>query len=170
MAKASKDVGSVMPQNAGNPEVRFEDLSEFRAKYYERRYNLSLDQVVTTAKWLNASLFAVNSGGLLTVLNQVDKINNPHVAGLAFVAGLIFSLLSATANQEYYNRVGTPLLKLASYWESVRLGEPENEEVKISLEAEKEKVGKFTWVGPTLGWFSGGAFILGAAFIAINIA
>ena len=169
MSKASKDVGRPLAVKPSLDAIAESQRAEWRVEHYSRHFEIAADQVVGLSKWLVASLFAANSGGLLTLLNQADKIGLPLWSGGSFILGLVLALLSATANQEFYNRMSDPLIDMIEYWQEVRItGEP-NKENQDKLEARMNAISRCTWIGPTLGWFSGISFIAGTVFISVGL-
>jgi len=73
MAKAKNSSASIFGGNT-NLIDKTSDLEIKRAKLkverYKRNFNIVVDQQTNLAKWLNASLFAINAGGILTILNN----------------------------------------------------------------------------------------------------
>lgn len=116
------------------------DLARIQKEVGERKFEIAVDQVTGMSKWLTASLFAANSGGLLTVLNTADKLSNPEVPGAMFAGGLIFALLSGTALQEIYNQMSEPLSDLIVYWSEVEAG------ANLNVEAQNEIIGRLNKV------------------------
>ena len=169
MGKVKKDVGKPTAIYPSLDAIAESQRAEWRISYYERHATLAADQVAGLSKWLTASLFAANSGGIITLLNQADKIELPLWAGGSFITGLILALLSATANQEFYNRVSDPLLNMIAYWQEVRItgisDSVQHEQISDQLSSSY----RWTWVGPTLGWLSGFAFIGGTIFTAVGL-
>lgn len=143
--------------------------AEVRVELYKRHFEISVDQVTGLSKWLTASLFAANSGGLLTILNQSQKIAYLELSGGVFIAGLVLALLSATANQEIYNRMSDPLADMISYWHEVRITGSQNKEEHDKIAARMTKINRWLWIGPIVGWLSGVAFITGAVTIAVGL-
>ena len=169
MAKVSKDVGHPTAVPPSLDAIAESQRAEWRIAFYERHASLAAEQVAGLSKWLTASLFAANSGGLITLLNQFEKIGFPIWAGSFFIGGLVFALLSATVNQELYNRIADPILNLIAYWQEVKITgiikPDEHEELSASL----KRGYRWSWAGPSLGWLSGVAFIGGTIFNAIGL-
>ena len=169
LAKVTRNIEQPTAISPSLDAVAQSQRAEWRIALYERHAALAAEQVTGLSKWLTASLFAANSGGLITLLNQSEKVVLPIWAGGFFIAGLIFALLSATANQELYNRASEPLLDLIGYWQEVKITGvthlDEHEKIKESL----KDAYRWSWIGPSLGWLSGLAFIGGTVFTAIGL-
>ena len=169
MGKVRRDVGNPTAIQPSLGAIAEAQRAEWKIAYYERHASLAAEQVAGLSKWLTASLFAASSGGLLTLLNQSEKIGLPILAGGLFIAGLIFALLSATVNQEMYNRVSEPLLSLIAYWHEVKITGLTDTAKQKELDGSLTSSYRWSWIGPSLGWCSGFAFIGGTIFTAIGM-
>ena len=87
-----------------------------RVARYKRHFDIATEQQTNIAKWLNASLFAINAGGVLTILNNSKALSDIQVSGLLFIFGIIASLLNAAINQEIYDRISDPIFEMIDYW------------------------------------------------------
>lgn len=125
------------------------------------------EQVASMAKWLTASLLAVNGAGAIAVFNRTHSVDHPTSAGVLFTLGIGFALLSGTALQELYNRVSTPLHELDSYWTGVSITGVRDETQEKSLNGLLDAINRFAFIPPLLGWFSGFLFLAGAILLAI---
>ena len=143
--------------------------SGWRIEHYSRHYQVTVDQVTSLSKWLTASLLAVNSGGLVSLMSHADTISHSGWAAASFLLGLLFSLLGAVANQEIYNRMSEPIMEMLVYWQDVgATGQSDGQ--KHDLIAEKlRKISRWTFFGPVFGWVSGLAFFGGASAIALSL-
>ncbi|MFM9977423.1 MAG: hypothetical protein ACKVOP_05170 [Sphingomonadaceae bacterium] len=130
---------------------------------------MAIEQVTGLSKWLTASLFAANSGGLLTIINQSDKLATAGLAGVCFIIGLVFALLSATANQEIYNRMASPLTGMVFYWGEVSISGAEDSEDHDKIATRINAVNKWIWLGAAIGWLSGLSFIVGVVTVALGL-
>ena len=169
MAKVQKKIGQVLGTPASLDAIQERERAEWKVETYLRHYELSIAEVTGLSKWLNGSLFAASSGGVLTVLNQSEKLADPMFSGLAFVSGLCFALLGATANQEHYNQISEPLLNLVSYWQEVKISGIADVEKQKTLETALSEKLRFTWFGPIFGWISGLSFVAGASLVAAGL-
>jgi hypothetical protein len=136
---------------------------------YQRDFDISAEQVTGMSKWLTASLFAANSGGVLTVLNTADKLSNPATAATLFAGGLVFALLSGTAIQEFYNQVSDPLDDLIQYWSEIEEGQPENIDRFNEIVGRLSTIKKWTWTAPIPGWLSGVLFVAASFAVAYGL-
>lgn len=82
--------------------------------------NVLLEAHQDTYKWLLASLLAINSGGLLALLN-IDTLHGHYklFVALAFYAGIMASLLSSYLSQRASRQLLPPLGEAMGYWISV---------------------------------------------------
>lgn len=169
MDKTRSDNGTVHPGDAslqGADEYR---RVSYKLERYEKHLDLCVDQVTSLSKWLSASLFAVNSGGLLTLLNQSQSITNIQTPGILFISGIIFSLLSATINQEVYNRAATHLHSMINYWQEYQITYTHYAEQHDQIAAKLTNINRYMWLGPTTGWISGLAFVIGALIVGLYL-
>lgn len=125
------------------------------------------DQAATQARWLNASLLAINSAGILTTL-QMNLPAHGDSALFAFAAGVGATLLSGLVRGDAL-RLESPREVRAGrrYWTEVALtGERDIErETAISIEIDTT-----TWrdhAAPGLGWASGIAWGAGAFLLTL---
>lgn len=169
MTKVKSEVGNTLNVEPAINSAADKERAVFRAERYKRNFEISVDQVTGLSKWLTASLFAANSGGLLTILNQSAKVPYLTIAGGLFIIGLILALLSATANQEIYNRMSEPLADMISYWNEVSITGSQSADDYDAIEAKIINLKRWFWIGPLVGWFSGIAFIAGTIAIAAGI-
>ena len=98
----------------------------------DRQSTFVAEQVSSMAKWLSASLLAVNGAGALATLNATNS--SLHWPGIVFVVGVILALLSGAGLQEIYNRLAEKLHDFDIYWTRVMLGAQRNSEVELNLE------------------------------------
>jgi hypothetical protein len=169
MGVVKKELGSIATVKPIATSSAESQRAEVRIELYKRHFEISVDQVTGLSKWLTASLFAANSGGLLTILNQSQKVAYLGLSGGLFIAGLVLALLSATANQEIYNRMSDPLADMISHWHEVRITGRQNTEEHNAIAARMSKINRWLWIGPTVGWLSGLAFIAGTIVVAVGL-
>jgi len=169
MGKVRKHVGKVMAVEPNLEAIAQTERAELRMDIYRRHFEISVEQVTGLSKWITASLFAANSGGLLTLLNQAEHITLPLWSGGMFIGGIIFSLLSATANQEVYNRMSEPLGDMIAYWGEVRITGQQDMKVHDAIANRIRSYSRWAWTGPTLGWLSGITFIGGTIAVAVGL-
>lgn len=146
------------------------ELGKMRKERYVRSFEIAVDQVTGMSKWLTGSLFAANSGGVLTVLNTADKLTNPELCASLFSAGLVFALLGGTALQEVYNRLSEPLADLIEYWSEVEAGAPEDDDRHSEIAGRMNAIKRWFWTAPIPGWISGILFISASFSVAYGLA
>ena len=169
MSKASKTVGKV----AGTNDIEHTQAklrAEWKVDYYQKHHEIALDQLTGLSKWLTASLFTANSGGILTVLNQFEKVTSPREAALLFVSGLVFALLGAVANQNYSNKISRALPDAIFYWNEVKITGLTNSQRQNDIESSIHRTGERSWIGEVLGWLSGSMFVVGVIVFSISLA
>ena len=143
--------------------------AELKRARYQDHYDISVDQMTGLSKWLVTSIFTVNSGGLLTILNLAEKVQYAVMAGSCFVLGLILCLLSGAANQEVYSRATEPISDMIDYWGEVQITGLQDTEKHEAIADSFKSINKWMWVGPTLGWIAGLAFVGGSITIAFGL-
>lgn len=121
-----------------------------------------LEQHSASFRWLTASLLAVNGGGIVALVGQ---LNMPRVyvagSGFLFFLGIIMALLCAWFSQRANRAMLNPVAEFLGFWLSVA------HEGELDLEALKtmeHKMAKATKVArPTQisGWLSAIAFSMG---------
>ena len=168
MAKAKKEIGEIVPTTHRRTELPNKLTAKVQREQAERKYATAVEQVTNMAKWLTASLFAANSGGILTVLNTTEKLATPQLPGSLFATGLVFALLSGTALQEVYNRLSDPFGELIVFWAEVEAGKNLDMAKQKELVDEINQISKFSWLVPVPGWISGLLFIAAAFAIAFG--
>lgn len=149
------------------PDVEFNRAFALRALARIRdQETFAAEQVASMAKWLTASLLAVNGAGAIAVFNRAGAVNHSSAAGILFMLGIAFALLSGTALQEFYNREGDPLLALDKYWTRVSLTGVRDEEAEKNLRLPIDTLNRFAFIPPLFGWISGILFLVGAVLLA----
>jgi Ni,Fe-hydrogenase I cytochrome b subunit len=113
-------------------------------------------------RWLIASFFAVNGGGVIAVAGQS---NMPRVysvaAGFLFCIGILLALLCAWLSQRANRAMLRPVSEVLSFWLSVaHFGELDQEGL-IEIEQKMTKAMKVSRPTQFSGWFSVAAFSLG---------
>lgn len=134
----------------------------------DRMQGFVSDQVSSMAKWLMASLLALNGGGALAALNASGKTDVGWIPGILFLLGIATALLSGVAMQEVYNAYPEKLLENDMYWTVVSIGGERNEEHETELKGALTGLARFHFVPPLLGWVSAMLFLAGAASLGIR--
>lgn len=149
--------------------------TEFNKRYAQRvltridhLQGFAAEQVASTAKWLTASLLAVNGAGALAAVNAL-KDGGAWLPSLLFTLGIISALLSATAMQEIYNNTSDPLLSHDNYWIQVADNGYRDPNEEDSLQAASTAAMRLARMPPILGWISGLLFLAGAVLLALNV-
>lgn len=134
----------------------------------DRQQSFVGDQVASMAKWLMASLLAVNGAGALAVANGLASNPDAWIAGLVFAFGTAAALLSGAAMQEVYNAYPEPLLEMDNYWLSVASSGERDSEAESIHETKIASAGKFSFLPPAFGWVSGLLFLTGALMLTFD--
>ncbi|MGB3738253.1 MAG: hypothetical protein WA948_02755 [Pontixanthobacter sp.] len=169
MSKGFLPTGKIIP---GEPSLEtIDDIrrAEIRIDHYKLHFNIVAGQMTGLSKWLTASLFAINSAGIVTIISNSDKIHNLKIVGCLFVIGLLFALLNAAINQEIYNRLSEPLTEMIGYWGEVSISGQSDPNKLTAIDAKMTKLHEWSWLGPLFGWASGLAFIGSCLLIILNI-
>ena len=122
----------------------------------------AIDEQAAMARWLIASLLAINSGGLIYLANA--KINMNYycaVAAVAFIAGILFAMLNAYLIQVIAMRMIAPLDDTISYWTIISDPRHEDADRLTELSEQYQRAGKYGWTAPVAGWLSVLAFVVG---------
>ena len=135
----------------------------------DRHQSFSWEQLSSFAKWLTASLLAVNGAGGLAALTLL-KEGGSSVPGAFFGTGLLLALLSGAALQEIYNRISIPMIDQDNYWTSVVIDGTRDCDIEADLDSQTKTIMRFAFIPPTLGWGSGISFIAGAVSLGISAA
>ncbi len=134
----------------------------------DQQQQFAFDQVGSMAKWLMASLLAVNGGGAIAAMN-VDGGGGPYwLAGLLFAIGILSALVSGVTMQDVYNSIPGPLLEVDNYWTGVGVTGERDSLRERELRSGTTKALRFSVLPPLFGWLSGLLFIGGAITIAFN--
>lgn len=129
---------------------------------------LATEQGVSWAKWLTASLLAVNGAGAVAVLNSVEKLHRPDVSGAVFIGGLALALLSGWGLELSYFRQIPFAEDLEFFWERVSDTGVVDEAEKEELERRALIIRRWDWAPPLFGLLSGLVFVAGAIVVALN--
>lgn len=129
-----------------------------------------LEQHAAAFKWLNASLFAINGGGIIAVLaaHELSAVSK-KMACTAFVAGILFALMSGRLGQTISLLSLKPIQNQSGYWLSVAIDGERDEDCERKLEADAKRAMKWGWTGQACGWASIVAFLVGAAFVGLAL-
>jgi hypothetical protein len=133
----------------------------------DRQSTFVAEQVNSMAKWLAASLLAVNGAGALATLNAAKATS--YWPSIIFVVGVILALLSGAGLQEIYNRLSDKLHDFDVYWTRVMLGAQRNSEDESKLEHAVDSVTRWAAAPPVLGWLSGFAFLVAASLLGLAV-
>lgn len=135
----------------------------------DQQQQFAFDQVGSMAKWLMASLLAVNGAGAIAAMNAVDTGKGHWAAGLIFALGVGSALMSGVAMQDVYNAIPEPLLMQDNYWTGVSVTGERDADVEEEHKTATAKTLRFRLVPPLLGWISGLLFIAGAITLAFHV-
>lgn len=131
----------------------------------------STDEQAHMARWLIATLLAINSGGLVFLASAKPTIAcNAIIALIAFVLGLAFAMLNAYLVQIFAMRAIGPIEETISYWTIISKPEHENADRLTELRQAIINAHKLSWTAPFAGWISMIAFIVGVAFTGHMVA
>lgn len=127
---------------------------------------LSREQVVAQGKWLNASLLAVNSAGLIAAM-QIEAAARDSWALAAFLVGVGAALLSGAALQEAYLHSNPKRVSIAEpYWREAALTGHRDFKAEEAISEQQKKRSWHDYLTPGLGYLSGLAWISGAIALA----
>lgn len=145
-------------ENNFNPSL---EKAKLKKLGYEKTFEIFIESFLGWSKWLNASLFAINSAGLIAASQLTSNGQASPLSAPIFAVGIGFTLSSAVVLQEYYSRALPVVKRLRDYWTLVCLGKERNLKFERRMKAKlvcREKLGA---LAPILGWSSGIAFMIG---------
>lgn len=153
------------------PEVAFNKAFALRViSRVDQHVSFATDQVGSWAKWLTASLLAINGAGALASLNAASEADNSWIAGVIFAVGILAALLSGVAMQEVYNMVPEPMLEQDDYWTVVSITGARDSEREDVLRSAASKASRLAILPPLLGWISGCLFLAGIVTLGLQVA
>jgi hypothetical protein len=169
-------IGPAAPKDSGGPEenpaaiARWNRIgAQFEVETLVKLREAAIEQATAMAKWLLASLLAINAAGALAVLNSIDRLDAPVQPATAFVAGMLLPLLSATIIQ-YHNYASLrPLQELMGYYLTVVDDGERVQTFEQELHSKINKFRKWGYLAPLCGWSSGAAFVAGAYLLGIQL-
>lgn len=135
----------------------------------DKEYAFVSDQVASMAKWLMASLLAINGGGILAVLNAAKDGHQSWIAGTMFVGGVGMSLFSGVTMQGIYGGFVDPLLDQDKYWTGVNIEGCRSGETETILKTSMETAYRFSLAPQLCGWASGVLFVFGSIALGMTI-
>jgi hypothetical protein len=142
---------------------------QYEAERLERSLTGSTEQLIKMSGWLTASLLAINGAGALATLNVLSQTRDLSLSGLFFLGGIVLALLSAVAIQSFQDKVFQPLAALIRYWREAQITGVRNESEEQQLREPINKLNKWGFVPPVIGWLSGFSFVIGALTLALGI-
>jgi hypothetical protein len=151
----------------GPPEFQ-RALADRTLSRIEHTLQFASDQVGSMAKWLMASLLAVNGAGGLAVLSSINAGHEQWLTGALFVLGVISALLVGVAMQEVYIAMPDSLLLSDRYWIGVSISGDRDPGRESELKSALAKAARFSFVPPLLGWVSGLLFLAGTISMALH--
>lgn len=140
-------------------------IADGHLRHREDFETFARDQVAVQARWLNASLLAVNSGGIIATL-QADT--NETFALVAFIVGVGATLIGGAALQEFYrSEIPRQLRSGERYWREVSLSGMRDEEKEKEISTEMGRGSWLAYAAPGLGYFSGIAWLAGVLALGL---
>lgn len=135
-----------------------------------RHYSFIAEQVASLAKWLTASLLAINGGGVLAALEALKDKHDVMLPAGFFIAGIILAMLSGVALQEVYNRFSANLGVAYQYWNDIKDGLAHRDEnIEIGITKTEAFWNRAATIPPVLGWISGTLFLVGCVLMALRL-
>jgi hypothetical protein len=131
--------------------------------------NFASEQVASQARWLNASLLAVNSASLFAIF-QLGSVQRSEEAIIAFVIGVGATLLSAVVLQEnYMKNLPNSISAQRPYWTQVSISGERQPEEERSLSNSAKANSWVHFTAPFLGYVSGISWFVGALIFAFQL-
>ena len=124
--------------------------------------NRLMDEHAASFRWLTASLFAANGGALVALVGGDSvPVYAKLWAGIWFMLGILFSLLTAWFNQRLVQRMIDPIAQLIAFWGCVAHGMEFEEEKHAALIEAVQNSTKRAWPTQTCGWIAVVVFVFG---------
>lgn len=143
--------------------------AEHELNFVVKTREASMEQAASMAKWLLASLLAINGAGALATINALEKLAAPELPAALFVIGMLLTLLSATVIQRQNYAALPGINKMIGYWLSVIDDGEEFEPFQKQVQGEITAAMGWKWLGPSLGWVSAIFFVLGTAALGYGL-
>ncbi|MEP0391033.1 MAG: hypothetical protein ABJ205_11705 [Erythrobacter sp.] len=120
------------------------------------------EQFASLARWLIASLLAVNSGALIAVLNSdALSLSGKQVGGGVLAAALCAVLISAYANMRSAKALMPKMTMQQDYWAGVALTGERDEVEEANFSIDWDKDGPWEVAADWLAWISFVLFVSG---------
>ncbi len=131
--------------------------------------NRSIDAVISMAKWLLASLLAVNGAGALAVLNGADKLASPALPGCLFVSGVVLALVNGAAQQYVGLQQSNKLSPVIGYWIWVWASGERDAETEAEQRQLGVKMMRVAHLSALPGWASAICFLGGSVALGMGL-
>jgi hypothetical protein len=128
-------------------------------------------EVITSARWIQTSLLAVN-GGAAAALLQAEQVDSTYqaYAGLAFVGGMLLALLQAYLGIKLAHDLPRVMTRAAGYWLGVKINLYRSEEIERQHSEWAGELDKRNRLPTAIGFASIFSFLVGCVLVAIGIA
>lgn len=144
-------------------------LAEREAARMEASRKFTEDQFSSMAKWLMASLLAVNGGGALAALNIAKSTQMFWMPGALFGIGIGFAIFSGVAMQEAQGRYHPYIIELERYWATVAYTGQCVPDREVEIENKIKRLSLLMRLPPIFGWVSGCLFAGGMLALGIIV-
>lgn len=123
---------------------------------------VAVEEQGSMARWLIASLLAVNSGGLFFVAGHKFPLGSWGLLGAsAFIFGILMAMLNAYLIQVLAMKAIAPLDAAIAYWTIIVDPIQENLDHLNELSKQRHDAAKWSNSAPIAGWISVSAFLIG---------
>lgn len=161
--QAERDIGSE------DYDRRIRRIADHMVRRLEGSSDHAVDQMVKVSGWLNASLLAINGAGAVTSVNVAGRIGNVELPAALFALGIIFALLSAVTIQGLAELAIQPIENMIAFWNDVGLTGNYDENIEQQARKGMDKVDRWRWICPALGWVSGVLFLIGGTVLGLQV-
>ena len=144
-------------------------LAAHQVTRLEKMSASSSEQLIKVSGWLSAALLTINGAGAIATLNIATKLTTPIYPAGAFATGILLILLNGVAVQGLASLFVSPLERLMAYWRAVEVIGHYDEGEEEQFRRPVERLQRFSWIPPALGWASGVCFFGGVSYLALNV-
>jgi hypothetical protein len=110
------------------------------AEYHRDIRQLLSAEFSSNVRWLTASLFALNAGGLASLATRNPPASMQQCAGTVFWLGIAFAFVLVGYSQQRTNKFLGIIQKIENYWINVSVTGCPNDDEIAALESKKNRV------------------------------
>jgi membrane-bound ClpP family serine protease len=153
---------ATVPENDDAFSLAFNRLVDRNIETLIQSKKVAIEEQGAMARWLIASLLAINSGGLFFVGGLKFPLGCLGILGAsAFIFGILTAMLNAYLIQVLAMKSIAPLEAAISYWTIIVDPKHESPDRLAELSKQRDDAAKWSNSAPIAGWVSVLAFLAG---------